>query len=209
MPGGLIARFRPSESAYDRGVDRAGRKPWRWIAGSVGVAFVAAACLAAFRREPYSFLDRFHPRVVDVDLAKMLGAPPPGTKGAPVVQRPKIKMLVFRNEDAGKVLQAMRDQLTPSRGFSARHAASGGRDDNWDFFQGSLPSPVLVSRPEGTAMYTYGDTAALEEQMFEQGTSHLTYWKQGQKTACIVLLFHEPNWLERSLGAIRELLHIG
>lgn len=204
-----IARFSQARSAYDRGVGKAGRKPWRSIAVGVGVVFVAVACLVALRRDPYSFLYSFHPRIVDVDLARALGAPPPGTKGAPVFRRSKITMLVFKPEDAEKVLIKMKAELTPDRGYSSKQLASPPNNIAWDFAPGPFPTTGGVAKPNGTAEYAFGNSAAFEEQLFERGTSHMTYWNQDEKPACIVLLVHQATWLDRGLDTVRALLHIG
>ncbi|HVT13707.1 MAG TPA: hypothetical protein VHE55_15690 [Fimbriimonadaceae bacterium] len=190
------------------GKEKARGKPWRWIVAGAGAMLAAIACLLAFRRDPYAFLNRFHPRKVDVDFARALGAPPPGSKARPVVSSPKIKMLVFRTEDAGLVLKAMEEEFTPSRGLSKRHMFHDDSDDNWEFFRGSPPSPSSASLPDGSALYSCGEAAASEEWMFEHGTTLGTVGKGGEKTACIVFLFHDANWLDRSLDAIRAFLHV-
>jgi len=155
-----------------------------------GLAALAAILLAVgaweflLHRNAYAFLDRFHPRRVDVDLQRIL---PQGWR----IDRPaggaRLTLLVFRYKDGPSVLAAMKRELTPMHGFRARNLVPArgraqppyDKDVTWQFTRG------LGGSDEGDgARFSSGYGAADAEQLYE-GTGRIG---GSTKPACIVLI---------------------
>lgn len=175
---------------------------------------MAVVAFAVFRPDPYSFLYRFHPRIVNVDLAKLqaqlpTGSPPPTS----VVQ---MKMFIFRTEDSAAVLQAMKAELTSQRGFSpydltAARPAKGAAPEEvtWDFERVNLSPAEPVPGRHEALLYSAGTSAWYEMERYEKGPSAAASAPLGLvRTACIVMALHEESWLDRTLDTVRGFFHI-
>lgn len=189
------------------------RKPWRWVAGALALCLVCVIFLFAFRRDPYAFLNRFHPRVVRVDANNVAGLPLGAVAAKPTTAM-RTTMLVFRTEDATAILKAMKEELVARRGFLEQDLAGpqplSPNDVIWEFAEGSLPSSDPSAPRTPASMYASGYTAAEEEAIFEKGLAHIEYEPDAPKerNACIVVLVHEENWMDNVLDKCRGFLHL-
>lgn len=179
----------------------------------LALCVVAIGALVAFRRDPYSFLNRFHPRVVRVDAVNM-EAVPPGAVAAKRRKPMRTTMLVFRTADAAAILKAMKEELVARRGFLEQDLAGphplSPNDVIWEFAEGSLPSPDPSAPRTAASMYASGYTAAEEEDIFERGLARIEHDPDTpkQRNACIVVLVHEENWVDGALDKVRGFLHL-
>jgi len=172
------------------------RRIWIW-------SLVAAAVLAALtyfalaaRRDPYAFLERFHPKRVEV----FPGAPFAG-------KTQQVRMLEFDARDAPAVLEAMRQELDPAHGFSASDRTSdhGPRDHTVWQFTNRHPASQVSGRADW-AFYE-SDPDGTFEALYRIGLHHRGPEQDDSKPACFVLIAHNESWLEQQLDRISGWLH--
>ncbi len=120
-----------------------------------------------------------------------------------------MEMLVFEAEDAERVLKAMRSAFTTENGFVPKSIPIGEGEVNWVFRPAPRAGTASVGMQDGEAIYASGRYAAQEEYLIENGLSETVFSPQDSKTACIVILIHERNWIDRGLDSMRAFLHIG
>ena len=213
------------EQVAGPGGSRRGRRVALWtVAGVFVVVAAAAATLAALGRGPYSFLERFHPQHIEIDLMKLY---PPGYKPPPgIPPPPPMTMLVFDDSQAGEVLAAMKRELTPGRGFTSTDlaktyslpaAASHGNpfagETIWMFAQSGTKSGGPAAT-EG-AFYEWGRMATMTKIEYTEGWVALTASSSSmltdptkEKPSCIVVVTHKDTWLQSLWAKTRSLLHL-
>lgn len=203
----------------------AAKKPRRWLVwvSVLVIVFVGAiaAAVASLNRGPYSFLENFHPRHVEVDYEKMM---PKGSKSpAGSLPIPHITMLVFSYSDADAVLKSLHAHLTSAKGFTAQDMnlpplpkgatipAEYKNAQMWLFTKTSGKTGSPIADQEGV-MYSSGMIASQEEVMYEKGIdammSGMKSPDEARKKGCTVLLYHEENWLEKQWSKIKGFLHL-
>lgn len=175
-----------------------------WIVGVLVVCAVALASVAAAGRNRYAFLERFHPKHVIVNYGLVFrGTSSRGT--AP----PNLTMFVFADEDGPKVLEAMKAELTPARGFKSE-----------DYM-------ATLKKAAGGPLPT--NIAFQEEWLFEKGRTELVLFERGRNAAfadnfyrglptptnvgvnpktCVVLLRRNLSWFERQMMGVRAFMHL-
>lgn len=182
------------------------------MTGVLIVAATAIATVAAFHRAPYAFLDRFHGRRVEVDLAKLYASIPASAR--PKTPVPHMTMYVFRDEDSAELLKAMRNELTPKRGYESRNMApsvpgSPMQDTIWLFSLGPMPTMSPTAMPKEAAYFASGQMADILRRAYESGDFKFNPASSVPPTkSCIVMLMHEETWVEKSLSAVRGFLHM-
>ncbi|HTQ09099.1 MAG TPA: hypothetical protein VMI31_03420 [Fimbriimonadaceae bacterium] len=161
-------------------------------------AIVAGAllCFAVFvlwPRDPYAFLERFHPRHVNIDARAN-----PFTIGSPLPPMTRVRMLVFSYRDSTEIIDSIRRELTPRRGFWPSpwnaEAYAGGIEAQLVYsreptrFMGAAMGP-----PGNGLLFLCGGQAEMERQYYESGS--VQGWTEDPK-ACIVLIGESPTWFE-------------
>jgi hypothetical protein len=183
------------------------RKWWIWVVGTIVVLAATIATVAAFHRSPYAFLDRFHPRIVEVNLARVYSrATPKGSK--PLTSFPHTTLLVFQDADSARLLASIKAELTPERGFLSSSLGKQVPSDGafgtvWQFGTGITSSPGWTGLLKDGAVYADGRIGAVLSEMYG-GEANPSV----QHTACIVLLTHDETWVEKSLDSVRAFLHL-
>jgi hypothetical protein len=173
------------------------RRSGRWLAGLVGLLGVVALMLWLGLRNPYSFLDSFHPTHVAIDPARLL----PVNTTLPIavarVSPPKTELLVFRVKDTSAVLKEMRHELTPEKGYRVRpeHREEG---ELWEF--------DLHGKADEGAVFASGVIASMQKQMYESG--YLIGARPTTAPACIVVVSRRDSWLERQWLGLKKLLRV-
>jgi len=160
------------------------------------------ALYAAVPRSPYAFLNSFHPRRVDVDLHRLLipvmSPPPSGSR---------VTLLVFRYEDAPKILTSIREQLTQARGFRASRwndvSNRYGAEAICEFGKGTPPSAPSIDPPDDGLLFASGMGAEAIRSAYETRAGKPSAYKAGQP-ACIVIISERPTWFDKTIG---RLLH--
>jgi hypothetical protein len=208
----------------DNGVkDSQEPKPRRrlvWVIAAVVVVVAAlAATAASLNRGPYSFLEKFHPKHIDIDYAKMM---PAGYKPPGKVAIPKLKMLVFEYSDADAILKSLKAELTKARGYSAidmtpkfTSMPKGAKvPDEWKnaqmwSFNHTVGGGLPPDQGEG-ALFLAGQFASEMKDMYTTGfAASITAPRPVTRpNSCILIVSHEDTWLERQLAAVKGFLHL-
>jgi len=171
----------------------------RWTA-ILAVLVLMVALFIAIPRSPYAFLNSFNPRYVEVDLKDIripiAFSPPKGSR---------ITLLVFRYEDAPKVLGAIRASLTPERGFNPGrwNAASTlhGEEAFCEFVRGMPPTAPSMDPPDDGVLFSAGRSAEGLRSAYEDRQGQPSTYREGAP-ACIVLLSERPTWFDQAIGRI-------
>jgi hypothetical protein len=163
---------------------------WPVVVASAAIVTILFLVVSA-NRYPYAFLDKYHPRRKEVDLQKLL---PFGPKGSS--HGGKTILLVFNEKDSKAVLAEMKKNLSPSNGFTVKNLLvnggdspiSGSNDQWWQFNRNDNEGAVFAS----------GVTGGFQHGLYGSGQLGL-----GSRTATVVIVTHQDNWVERlgrSLG---------
>jgi hypothetical protein len=170
------------------------------VAGLVGVIVLLAAFLS---RGPYGFLDQFtsqrlepsHPILPRVGLAPLASAS--RTEYA----------FVFSTSDGPAILDKLKKELTSSQGFTARDEMKSSpemawvadpRDQIWSFRTDQGESVVY-------AFGRFADTYRGTVQVEGSGQNYIPGY---YNPACVVIITHRLTWWDKTLGAVRGLLHM-
>jgi hypothetical protein len=173
------------------------RKRWRWMFLGITVLATAAVVYAVLRPSPYAFLDRFHPRRMKVDNSRY---------GWPFVKPPSgshYSVLVFKNEDAPRVLEAVNREMSWSKGFTAGADAIVWAEDGsrWMFMPENDPD-------------RFSDQGLVFETGREGGRSlaifngYGTFGSPSAAPACLVIYRHDQTWAEAAVKRVRTWLHL-
>lgn len=178
------------------------RKNRLWIGGLL-VLLTTLGAVLSFKGSPYAFLDRFHPRREQVDLAKILD--PRGSSILPTL--PKVTLMEFRFDQSQEVLRAIQASLVKDHGYSSREESLGAGEIQWEFAPGALPARGTATIPRDAVYFASGHLAAAMRRTLEEKHAGEILPNQ-DAPACIVFVTHEEGWIERKVGSIRRFLHI-
>jgi hypothetical protein len=181
------------------------RRPKRrliWVAlAVVAVAGALTAAVSARSRGPYAFLDKFHPRHVDLDDSRVPTTMLLHGSGQ------RLSMLVFSPSEADAVLQSLRTELTkgyrvtnwmwltPTR---ATAPVSSMQDKSWSF--------CATAQADEEVQFFSGSTAGWEAEGYENGMSWFV--DPQPKPGCYVLITHQETWLERQWRTVKSYLNL-
>jgi hypothetical protein len=181
---------------------------WPWVVVPIVVVATVVATIAAVHPALYGFLERFHPKHETIDLNKLFSKMPASAK--PKAAFPPMTMLVFDYKQADAVLEAMKKELTPKRGFTSK-ANPSFAEREWEFYPGPIPKPGAMTIPKEASVFMSGKEASLVKEMYEGGgPAFITRLPSGRlaEPACFVLIVHEETWVEKSLSAVRRFLRL-
>jgi hypothetical protein len=175
------------------------RRKWLIVGGVVVVIFGAVA-FASVDRGPYAFLEGFHPRHVEVDLAKIFG---PGPVSPSLTPLPKLRILVFKPADHDAVLKAMFAHLTAKRGYTVTDSNNGGERHV------SFAAPGAHGGFGVGAYFSYGPKTTTDTEWAESAKTGVPgATPPNTPPGCAVAIARDETWFDRQLGVVRRFLHL-
>lgn len=194
--------------------DRANSSPKKAHKRSL-VLFLIAACLFGgiavlfIHRDPYRFLDEFHPKRVKVQPALVM----PGYSGSSAKE---FTMLVFEPDNDARVLARMKEELSAPHGFAPDNAYGGHgvelesqpHHEAWRFDDMARPIPGKGQMPDEGAYFLSGPEALGMQQLFAGPDRPDLNAKSPAGYGCIVIVIHQPTWAELQIRKVMRFLHL-
>jgi hypothetical protein len=169
-----------------------------WVAGLVLLASIMALTALA-RRDPYGFLDKFHPKRVLIDLKD------PKFGGVRTSRKSYLTMLKFPLADGPAVLKALQLELDGKKGCDYNLIESGMP---YTMMRWTYADRTDSSTP-CTVEYVSGKYAGYAASFYEDGDVHPLGRSSKEEPGCLVVYDHEPSWIESQWKNVRNLLHLG
>jgi hypothetical protein len=125
---------------------------------------------------------------------------------APPPKFPHVTLLVFDNSDEQAVLDAMKRELTPARGFQPRDTIHGPNHQIQFTKVGTgPPSPS----PEEGGYFEYGPEAKeFLDAVVEHRSLNFKKMSDNGPAVCTVALLRKETWFDRQLAVVRRFLHL-